>query len=136
MRVVLDTNVIVSGAIIRDSKPAQILDLWQEGKFQLILSPKILDEIKGVLHCPKIKKAYHLPERDLQNLLDALSEKALLVFPRKKVNICRDPHDNKFLEASSEAGADYLITGDKDLLNLKKFKTTKILSPDEFLKLK
>src|SRR3989338_1816580 len=70
----------------------------------------------------------------VSDILDILSE-ATLINPSHKVDICRDPHDNKFIECAIAAGADYVVSGDEDLLSIKEYENTKIVSIDGFLQI-
>ncbi len=125
-KVVIDTNVFISGAVF-GGNPGRILKLIEDDKIQVVVSPPIELEIL-------IKMAKFSVSKEVVSSLKALLEqRAILVVPVKKVTVCRDPKDNMFLEASLESGADILITGDKDLLEMKEFKGTKILTPAEFL---
>lgn len=75
------------------------------------------------------------PKEDVEKLKLYLETQTIKIIPRKKINVCRDKKDNQILALCLAGDADFLITGDKDLLSLKKFGDTKILKPKEFLKL-
>lgn len=127
-RVVLDTNVIIS-ATLYGGNSEKIIRLFTANKFGLILSHAIITEI---VHKLKELQVENSTTHSLENLFSLY---AIYVKPTKKLHICRDPKDNMFLEAAVEGKADFLITGDKDLLILKKVKDTLIISPAEFLKM-
>lgn len=126
-RIVIDTNVFVS-AFIFGGKPKSIVQLWLKDKFILILSPFLLTEILLVL------KRFGFNSNDLQSLRLILEEHSLHFSPISKAKICRDLKDNAILDLCAASKADFLITGDKDLLVLKQFSITKILEPVQFLK--
>lgn len=126
LKVVIDTNVFISGVVF-GGNPGQILKLFEGDKIQVVVSPPTELEI-----LVKMTK-FSLSREVISNLKSLLEQKAIKVVPVKKVTICRDPKDNKFLEACWEVQANALITGDKDLLTMKKFKGAKILTPAEFL---
>jgi uncharacterized protein len=128
LRVVLDTNVYIS-AVIFDGNPAEILKLIQANKFQLFISSETEQEVIN-----KLSSKFESATQIIADFKSFLNSRANYLVPAKKVRICRDPEDNVFLEVALESKADYLITGDKDLLILKTFKSTKIVSPKEFLK--
>ena len=128
-RVVIDTNIFISGLAF-GGNPEKITDLVKKNKFQTVTSPEIELEIFTKLAQLKV------PEEKIQNLKIIFDQGALRVIPKKKVLICRDQEDNMFLEVCLEAKADFLITGDKDLFVLKKFKNTQIVTPNQFLKIK
>lgn len=128
LRVVIDTNVFISG-LIWGGNPKIILESWLRGKFTLLMSPYLCFEIVSVY------ERFNNPKEDVERLKLYLETQTIKIFPRKKVNVCRDKKDNQILGLCLVGEADFLITGDKDLLSLKKFGNTKILKPKEFLKL-
>ena len=98
-----------------------------------MISPDIKAEILKVFQYPKIKK--NLKPQDYQALNFLLKEEIKLIIPKKRITLCKDLEDNMYLECALEGKAGFLITGDKKhLLPLKKFRQTKIVSPNEFLK--
>lgn len=128
-RVVVDTNTFIS-AIFWGGRPLKVINLWrQKEKYSLLISPEILAEIIS-----KLKHKFRLPQTLLKEWESLLRSRALLVVPQIKVRVGRDPQDNILLEAAAAGKAHYLVTGDKDLLVLKTFKKTKILSSAQFLK--
>lgn len=112
MKVVLDTNVLVSGIFFEASPAAQILNFWLEGKFQVFATPAILEEYRQVLERFSLLKAPVL-EHDWASMLS----KACHVLPDETSprRISRDPADDKFIFCALHAGAEYLVSGDKDL---------------------
>ena len=127
-KVVTDTNVFISG-LLYGGNCEKILELFKNDRVELLISPKSHAELLTKL--PKFPLT-----ADFIDKQDALIQaKATKIIPKKKVKISRDPKDNMFLELSLEGNADYLITGDRDLLDLKSFKDTRVLSPKEFLKI-
>ncbi len=132
MKVVLDTNIFISG-IHWEGSPYKVLQAWAHNKFELISSPEIIEELINTLL--NFKKP--LPPEDILWWKDLILQKATIVIPTKKLDIIKnDPDDNKFLEAAKQSQANYLISRDKKhILILKKFEKTLILSPEEFLKI-
>ena len=131
-RVVLDTNVLVSALLFRGSL-SKLVNLWKTGRIKPVVSLATFQEFKKVLTYPKFALT---PEE----ILFLLEEEVLPYFEvidvRQEVDgICRDPQDHIFLSCASACGADFLITGDEDLLILKKFQRTKILTPSAFMAL-
>lgn len=135
MIAVLDTNVLVSGLISPHGAPARILAAWREEKFELVVSDPILREAGEVLNREKIRRYYQSVDADLPvKLIAGLRRFARLVPGQIKVGLIEaDPTDNMFLSAALEARADFLVTGDHHLLQLKTFEGTSILRPAEFL---
>ncbi len=132
MKIILDTNVYFS-AFVFDKNVLKLLDLCHLN-YKMYISEEILTEIESKLFGDKIKRIH--PEYNQQTTLEffkKIKEINTLINPTQKVTICRDPDDNKFLELALEISADYLITGDEDLLELKQFESTKILKPSQFM---
>ena len=131
MRVVLDTNIVVSAIIAPAGKPAAIVDAWLDGKFTLLTCAAHVDELRSTLQKPRVAELVkpHKAGR-LVNQIKRFAEDVGVLPP---VEHSADPtHD--FLLALSEAGnADYLVAGDKSgLLALDRHKATRIISAREF----
>jgi putative PIN family toxin of toxin-antitoxin system len=134
MRVVLDTNVLVSALISRQGAPGEILEAWERDQFDLVVSKATLDELGRVLHYPKIQKKYNLPFEHLDRFLRTISGQAILVNPTKELKVIKaDPSDNRYLECAKEGDAAYIVTGDKHLLELGEYEGIIILPPAGFL---
>ncbi len=131
MRVVLDTNILVSALLVQLGHPAAIYRAWQEGHFTLLICAEQLDELKPPLHKPVI--AARIKPYKAGRLVNALKELAETIGPLPRVERSPDPTAD-FLLALSKAGkADYLVTGDKSgLLSLARHEGTRILSANEF----
>jgi putative PIN family toxin of toxin-antitoxin system len=129
-RVVIDTNVFISGVLSTTSGPARcVAAVVANG--QLIATDATLKELFERLLSPKFDPYVTRARReDLLSRLAPLVEIAEVV---QQVRVCRDPHDDKFLEAAVNGRADVLITGDKDLLELHPFRGIQILGPAAFL---
>jgi len=133
-RVVFDTNIFVSGFFPKKGTIFKILKAWQEGKCVVISSPKIIEEIVRVLNYPKIQKIKPISGEEIEELVAAILELAVVVPGKIRLAAIReDPEDNKFLEAAIEGQADYILSGDEHLLNLKEFGKVRILTAKEFL---
>lgn len=126
-RVVMDTNVFVS-AVLFGGIPAKALEIIKQKKAVLVVSPEIEVEIISKL------EAFSAPQQLIEDVRLVLEEEVIKTVPKRKIKVCRDQQDNMFLEATVESLADFLVTGDKDLLTLKTFETTLILPPRLFLK--
>lgn len=125
-KIVVDTNVILSGLLF-GGNPEKILKLFANDQIKLILSPEILSEILKKLN------AFGLDTKFIEETRYIFETRAIKVLPKKKFHLVRDPTDNKFLEAALEGKAEYIITGDKDLLTLRSFRKILIVSPGEFI---
>lgn len=139
LRVVLDTNIIVSGTLIaKQGHSAQILDAWRDGRFLLVISEDIIDEVKRTLNKilnTKAHKRYHLTKAKIGRLINLLYKYSILVPGKLDLTIIeRDPDDNKFIIAAVEAAAQFIVSGDKDLLSLGSYQGIKIITPADFVK--
>lgn len=132
-RVVLDTNVYVSGTILSHGTPFDILEAWRRQAYVLITSEAIIAEIERVLHYPRIRDRYTVNEQDIERLVESLRADALVIPGDCEVSgVSPDPDDDKFLACALEAGADCIVTGDPDLLDLGCYQGIDILKPREF----
>lgn len=129
-RIVIDTNTLISFFLIR--KSARLDSLIANGKILMLFSEELLNEFLTVIQRAKFKK--YFSAGDIESLILMIRNRAQLVEVTSKVLICRDPKDNFLLALAQDGKADYLLTGDKDLLSLKKFKKTRILSLSDYLK--
>jgi uncharacterized protein len=108
-RVVLDTNVVVSAHLNAEGYERHVLDLVLAGKLQSAVSAAILEEYEGVLRRPK----FGIAPRQVGRSLRLLRKAARIVRPRHRLEVTRDPADNRFLECAEASKADYLVTGNK-----------------------
>lgn len=128
-RVIIDTNIWISFLLIKNNPN---LDALLSDKFIVLLfSEELINEFIEVTKRSKFKKYFSLA--DIQVLLTQLKFRADFINVTSKVSICRDPKDNFLLALSKDGNATHLITGDKDLLDLKKFEKTQILSMADYL---
>ena len=136
LRVVLDTNVIISGVIANYGAPFQILENWREGGFAVIVSEPILQEIERVFHYPHIRNRRHLTEQDIETTLQLLRRYGLNTPAELRIEaIIEDPEDDKFIVAAIEGGADYIVSDDRHLKALNSYQEIKIVSPSEFIQI-
>jgi putative PIN family toxin of toxin-antitoxin system len=134
MRLVVDTNVLVSALLAQASLPAHLLTLWRAGKFSLLTSDLQLDELMLVTRYPKVRA--RLAPAAAGRLVHDLRELAIRVEALPLLDLSPDPYDNYLLAMAKGGAADYLITGDKrDLLSLSPSGGTKIVSVRDFLTL-
>ena len=122
----MDTNILISrhwGGL-----PGEVLDAWVTGRYELLVSQPILQEMAGVL---ARKRGDWDAEQNMLSLFRVLAE---MVEPRVALDVvAEDESDNRFLECAVEGRADYLVSGDAHLLNLREFRGVKILTPRAFL---
>ena len=130
MNILLDTNIIISALCFPFSKPRKAFDLAIKNG-NLLTSEDTFNELKTALLKQKFDKYIELNLR--QEFLKLYSKLCKTVQISQKIDICRDKKDNKFLELAKNGNADYIITGDSDLLILNPFENIKIITPDAFL---
>jgi len=135
LKVVLDANIFVSAVLKPHSNLAKIFELVKEGKIKLILSRDILSEIRAVLLYPKIKQRHRRSPKEIEEFLQKTIPVSIIVPGKTKVRtVEEDPADTKYLAAAVEAKADFIISGDRHLNDLKIFEGIRILDPAAFLK--
>ena len=131
MRIVLDTNVLIS-ALLFGGNPREILDRVIRGEVILCLSEPILTELGNVLQRSK----FGFPHTIVSQIVTELSAISELVLLAKKIQeIKADEADNHVLECAVEANADHIVSGDSHLLELKKYRSMQVVSPQQFLAL-
>ena len=129
-RVVLDTNVLVS-ALLFTGKLSKIVDLWRQGKVIPLISRGTFEELRAVLEYPKFSLAPDEIQSIIENEILPFFE--VVEIQENVRGVCRDPGDDKFIACAVSASADFLVSGDKDLTDLKRYKTVKIIRVSEFL---
>lgn len=129
LRLVIDTNLWISFLITRNYHKLDKIIVNHQA--QLLFSKELLSEFIDVVNRPKLKK--YFSKKDVEILLHSLEKNLHLIEVSSTVKLCRDPKDNFLLALAKDGKADYLITGDNDLLVLKKIDTTRIISITEFL---
>ena len=128
-RVIIDTNLWISFLLTKDySKLDKILS---NKRITLIFSHDLIDEFTEVIQRPKFKKYFSIP--DIQSLLLTMRERGELINVISETWVCRDAKDNFLLSLAKDGNATHLLTGDKDLLVLKTFGTTEIITITEYL---
>src|SRR5476651_1010191 len=128
-KVVIDTNIWVS--FLLQSNFRQIDSKIISGEILLLFSPELLEELLDVIHRPRLKK--HFSENIIDRLLNLLNNHADFVTVSSNLKLCRDPKDDFLLSLAHDAKADYLITGDDDLLIIGKINDTEIITIRQFL---
>lgn len=128
VRAVIDTNILISSFIF-GGNPRKIIQALHENKFVAITTPTLISELLEVL----AKKFYFTPDK-LFLVEELIKETFLIVHPTNTIDIVRDIDDNRVLEAADQGKCQYIVTGDKDLLDLKKYQKIKIIPAEIFLK--
>ncbi len=129
--VVIDTNVWISGIFFQGGTPAALLRAWRDRRFEVVLTPEVLDELEQRL---REKSAQFTPDQALgEEWIAYIKTFAEVVRASVEVEgVCRDHSDDMFLTAALSARADYIVSGDYDLQALRQYQDVRILSPRAF----
>lgn len=133
MIAVLDTNVLISFCLSQRGAPAQIINRWFQGEFEIALSLPLLEELERVLSYSKIQSAIRLTQEERETFLNSLKASTLFVRPQLTLTQVRDENDNRLLECALEAKASYLVSGDAHLLSLESYREVQVVDPTAFL---
>ena len=128
MRIVVDTNVLISGAFFSGT-PSKMIDKCLDGEFQLVLSFEILDEYRRVGEAFSRQR----PNKDFDRLLTLLITNAMVVQScTLEEPVCRDPDDDKFIACAIATETNVIVSGDKDLLSVSGYADITVVRPKEF----
>jgi len=134
MRIVLDVNVYISAVITGRGNPAEIIERWKRGEFDVVISSPILEELERVIHYPRIQERYVLPEHQVRQFLRLIRSQAVAVDPSIEITaVEEDSTDNRYLECAVTGEASYIVSGDSHLLRLKEYHGVVVLNPTGFL---
>ena len=134
IKIVLDTNQFVSALISPNGASAKILNVWRSGQIEVVVSEHILRELKDVLYRPKIKEKYHLTSLVIEAYLELIRRYAIMTSGNIEVSvISEDSDDDMIIACALEAEVDYVISGDRHLLNLGEYQDIKIIRASDFL---
>ncbi|MFA6329869.1 MAG: putative toxin-antitoxin system toxin component, PIN family [Candidatus Micrarchaeia archaeon] len=132
-RVVLDTNVVVSGTFWSGAS-FQVMRLVGDGEVRLVLSSEILCEYSEILSSEEILAKTSANRRLVEKIIRKISNRAIFVAPTSKLRVVKDdPDDDKFIEAAVAGGAGFIVTQDKHLLKLVRYGEIEIVTPETFL---
>ena len=132
MRVVLDTNVFISGIFWSGNYCSQLIDKWKNKEIELVSSIDIIEELVETLRNFKIP----MPESMIEEWKNVLLNNSIIIESSTKIDAVKeDPEDNKFIETAVDGKAEFIISQDKHLLNLKEYRGIRIVKPDEAVNL-
>ena|SRR5579872_1829483 len=131
-RIVIDTNVLVSAALSKHSTPRKVLSIVLE-HHSLLVSEETLAELEEVFDRPKLNRYSRIEDRI--NLLRTLIDKSIIVAINSHITDCPDPEDNKFLELAVDGKATYILSGDRDLLDMNPYRGIRIIPAAEFMQI-
>jgi putative PIN family toxin of toxin-antitoxin system len=133
IRAVVDTNILIRALIKPQGTVGPVLTRLRDGDYTLLYAGPLLDELVAKLALPSIHDKYHLTDDDVETVLALILLRGEPVMPQRRITACRDPKDNVVLEVAVAGEADYIVTGDNDLLVLHPFEGIHIVGPAEFL---
>ncbi len=134
MKIVFDVGQFVSAVIAPNGYPAQLLQAWKAGTFELLTSPAILADLKRVLNYPRIRKRHPLSAQEIEEVVQSIAHSALLTADKMMLTaVFDDPTDNKIIACAVEGGADYIVSSDVHLAKIGAYQGIPILSPRQLL---
>jgi putative PIN family toxin of toxin-antitoxin system len=134
MRVVLDTNVVISRYLSPFGPPAHILQYWEQGAFTLLISDALLAEYERVFSYPRIRDKLSLSSTEIARIIEGFATFGELVTPEHRLHIVEaDPDDDMVIECAVAGKADYLVSGNDHLLDIKEYEGIQILTPAQFV---
>lgn len=133
IRAVIDTNILIRAVIKPGGSVGPIITRLRAGDYVLIYSHSLLDELAETLVLPRIRQRYRLDPADIETFLLYIAGRGEVVIPDRRVSVCRDTDDNMVLEAALAGRADYIVTGDEDLLVIGTYEGIEIVPAHVFL---
>ena len=134
LKAVVDTNLFISGLFGEGSLSAKLQDLWIKQTFELVTSIEIMKEVSRVLHYPRIRQQFNIKEETIRRFFRLVFRKSIVTKDLYTTDkITDDPTDNKFLACALEGQADFIISRDPHLRNLKQFHGIPIVDVKDFL---
>jgi len=134
LKAVIDTNLFISGIFAKKSLSAKLQDSWINQKFDLVTSLEIMKEVSRVLQYPRIKQNFKPKNETIKRFFRLVFRKAIITKDIYKTDIVEnDPSDNKFLACALEGKADFVVSRDAHLRNIKQFHGIKIIDVKSFL---
>jgi len=136
IRAVLDTNVLISGLISTRAPPRRAIDAWLAGKYVLVTSMYLVQELVSVLSYPRIEARLHLSDEERDAILAALLTQAEVTPGHLALSgVTRDPKDDAVVACAVEGRADLIISGDEDLLTLGDYEGIQVVTPAQFVEM-
>jgi putative PIN family toxin of toxin-antitoxin system len=136
IRVVLDSNVVVSSFIVPVGAPARIMAAWRAERLALLISEPVLAEYERALNYPRVRRRHGLTPRQVAREVAAIRAAATVVSPGSVPRVVpADPDDDQILACALTGGADFIVSGDRHLLDLRDYRGIRILPPAAFVAL-
>lgn len=134
IRAILDTNTLVSSLVTEQGPPRQILDAWLEGRYTLVTSLYLVEELTHVLSYPRIAERLLMNDEEVEALMAALLSQAAVTPGQLRLpGATRDPKDDAIVACAKEGEADYIVNGDQDLLILGEYEGIQVVTPRQFI---
>ena len=134
MQAVIDTNIVVSRYVYPKGTNAELFDYWRRRKVEVFVSQPILDEYEQVLKYPHIQAVHQMGNAQIKQAVARIRKFSTYVTPLVSIDAVKDdPKDNKFIECAYASGANYVVSGDPHLLNLKYYRGITMVSPRMFV---
>jgi len=134
MRAVLDTNVIVSAYLSPERPPADLIRRWRTKAFILIVSTAILEEYGRILRRSHIRARHMLTDAEIDRQLAGLRGRATVVEPNEVLDVvAADPTDNRFFECAVAGAAEFVVSGDRHLLDVGQYRGIRVVTPAAFV---
>ena len=133
MRAVVDTNILIRALIKPYGTVGPVVARLRDGDYVIVYSSPLLDELITKLALPRMRVKYRVQTELVEALVSTIILRGERVIPTRQIKLCRDPNDDMFIEAAVAGQAPYVVTGDDDLLTLKKFENVRFITPRAFL---
>lgn len=135
MRAVVDTNILVRAVIKPLGSVGPVLSQLRDDRYTILYAQTLLAELVDVLNRPRIRDKYGLSDEDIKTVIALILLRGEAVTPQRRITICRDPKDDKFLEVAVAGSAGVIVSSDEDLLVLNPFVSIPIITPQAFLRM-
>jgi uncharacterized protein len=136
VRAGVDTNVLVSGLLVAEGPPRQVLDAWLDDRFTLVTSPYQLEELTHVLAYPRVAERIRLAPAELAAIVSGLMTLAVVTpGDLQRPGTTRDPKDDAIVACAEEGDAEYIVSGDHDLPSLGETRGFRAVTPRQFLEI-
>jgi putative PIN family toxin of toxin-antitoxin system len=124
----------VSGLISKQGHPRKLIDLWLSNSFDLITSRYLIDELRHVLNYPHLRRLLKFNENEIKYMLSEINRRAILVPGDLDLKgLTRDPKDDAVVACAVEGQVDFIVSGDKDILELNQYQGIKMINPTDFI---
>ena len=136
IRAVLDTNVLIAAIInVKSSLTQEIYQKFLTLHFTLIISPDVLEEVEDLINRERIVGRHKRTTNEREVIMSEIASLSYIVPGTTQVEVVRDPNDNKIISAALEGKAEYIVSRDKDLLDLNEYQGIKIITPEKFIEI-